>query len=380
MRVNMVGDPESKYIDECMRDFEGLSTEDAAYQEKHQKCIAELNSTDSFRWLPKIRLAVDERICDPASLCAGAPSECPDTGDRLDNDYQAGSISKCYELIQQYKAARAHQTRADLQTKVETQCSADSAWADYRKKAVIKYCMWKHLDVGLCMNTMRTNCPEDDSCCPVAENARGDSASAGTRVLRPNQYVCQKSPTVGLYCQHVDYRVPGAGNVSERSFCTEDTCDKFAWCRDMADVPGLCIGESCQAYQRSLDLSVVIVLCMAVALLLDLIYGIMLVKFPWPKMKLLTNAAGGGCKLLAYGFVVAGGIDDFVDTAVAHACFNAEGNERVAHAQDFTYALRMLTLVAMAGSVCLSPLSMHWGTQLLGVPYARAARVQHHET
>jgi len=368
MQANMMGDPEKKYVDECMRDFEGLSTEDKSYQDEYKLCMEKLVGTEPFRWLPLIRLTVDERVCEPASLCDGAPGECFDTSDRLSADFRPGTVSSCYDLIGRSKAERDHKLRAEQQAEVETRCTGSSAWADYSKKAFIKYCMWKHVNVGLCMNSMRTNCPEDDSCCPVAENARGGGAD---RVVRPSQYSCQKSPTDGLYCQQVDYRVPGPGNASDRALCTDVTCDAFAWCRDVSDIPGICAGEACQAYQRSLDLSIVIILLMAFASLLDITYIVLLIRFPTPKLKGFSNAVGGCLKLLAYGFFVAGGIDDFVLTAVAHSCFNAEGNARVVHAKDFAATFHLLVLITMAGSLVVAPVSVHWGSQLVGLPYTR---------
>jgi len=353
-------------MDECMQELEGTSATDPKYQEQQRACVAQLVNDSSFRWLPHVRLPVDERGCEPVNLCSGAPSDCSDTGEQLASDYRPGTVSKCFQLIGQSKATHDKATQTRLEAEVAQKCTNTSVWAAYARQKEITYCMSKHVASGICMNTMRTNCPEDNSCCPAAVNAAGGAST------RENQYVCQKSPTVGLYCQHIDYRVPGAGNASERALCTESTCEKYAWCRDMADVPGLCLGESCRAYGRSLELSVIIVLCLAVAVLLDVVYVVLLARFPKPRKRALINMVGGCIKLLAYGFLIAGGIDDFVSTAVLNACFNAEGNERVAHAQDFAKELRLWSLLTMAASVAEAPVSMHYGSHLVGLPYIKS--------
>lgn len=371
MQGNMVGDPERRLVDECMRDFEGLPLESEIYQTNKRSCIEKLNEDDSLRRLPVIRLTVDERVCSPQYLCAGAPSECRDTGEPLDADYKPGAVSQCYELIRESKAARNLSRRTWVLAEVETRCMGSGSWLDYDNHVLLRYCMWKHQFTGLCMNSQRTNCPQDSSCCPVAENYRG--GGTGQRLVRPNQYECKKSPLVGLFCQHIDYRVEGSGNLSDRPFCTEDTCDSFAWCRDMADIPDLCIGESCRLYERSLDLAVVIVVWVSSAMTLDIAYIIMLLRCPEaPRWKCRANFAAACFKLLVWGFCVAGGVKDFVDAALRNACFNTAGMESVSQASIYVDVLRILSLVTLAGSVLLSPLSMRYGNQLVGLPYARS--------
>merc|ERR1712039_115851 len=129
---------------------------------------------------------------------------------------------------------------------------------------------------GLCMNSVRTNCPKDDSCCPVAQSA--PDTSSGDRLKRPDEYICQKSPIVGLFCQHRNFRAEGNGTGDQLPLCTEELCSPFAWCRDFADVPGLCMTTPCKEYQRSLVTAAVIISLTAIALITDLVDSVLLLR------------------------------------------------------------------------------------------------------
>jgi len=361
MRANSVGDVEKTLVDECMRDFEGLAAESAIYQENHRLCVEKLEGMDRLRWLPSVRLAVDERICEPQNLCSDSdPGHCAD-GETV------GDVQRCYNLINQYKAERVHTRRAELLDTVEQRCIGTESWSQYEHRVHLDYCMWKHMKVGVCMNTMRTNCPADNSCCPIAQNHLGATA-------RPNQYVCQKSPLVGLYCQHRDYVVPGSNDTAEnRPLCSDVSCPSFAWCRDLADVPGLCLGEACSEYQRCLDVALAALVLVVVAATAELLYVAMLCRrAPRQMLKGTANAVAAFLKLVAYLLCTAGGLQDFTDEAVRHECFNTDGNARVAHAQRHVRTTCLLLLIAAAGSVCLSPLSVRWGSGLLGVPHSKS--------
>jgi hypothetical protein len=242
---NMENDPEKLFVDNCMRDFEALSPEDATYTSQYSKCIKELSNDQSLKRLPHIRLAVDERVCDPVDLCSGGdPGQCDDKGVPRMPGFSAGEVTKCYSLIDNAKAEQDAFQKAALLDRVATECTSKERWKDHKNEVKLRYCFWKHLQFGVCTNDMRTNCPEDSSCCPVAQND-----PLGNKLeIRPDQYICQKSPIVGLYCQHKDYRVPVANVTTDPQggLCTKVTCPNFAWCRELADVPGECLGEACQ--------------------------------------------------------------------------------------------------------------------------------------
>jgi len=365
MRANLVGDVEKTLVDECMRDFEGLPAESATYQENHRLCVEKLEGMDRLRWLPSIRLTVDERLCEPSQLCSDFdPGRCADEGGT------PGDVSQCYQWIDQFKAEREHTRRAQLLDMVEQRCTGKESWSQYEHRVQLNYCMWKHLTMGVCMNSMRTNCPGDSSCCPIAQNHPGATA-------RPNQYTCQKSPLVGLYCQHIDYVVPGSNATSQnRPMCSDVSCPSFAWCRDLADVPGLCLGEPCSEYRRSLDVALAIAVAVAAAVVAELVYVALLCRrVPRQILKGVMNAVAAGLKMMAYFLCAAGGLQDFMDEAVTNQCFNPEGNARVAQAQRHVKTTCLLLLLATAGSVCLSPLSVRWGSGLLGVPHAKSRLV-----
>eukprot|EP00971_Amphidinium_carterae_P062400 1234936-Amphidinium_carterae.1 len=92
LKANMVGDPEKEFLDDCMRDFEHLATDDPEYLTQRENCIADLDSDEALKWLPHIRLTVDERICDIDDLCEdGDPGQCEDKGSPGAADFRAGT-------------------------------------------------------------------------------------------------------------------------------------------------------------------------------------------------------------------------------------------------------------------------------------------------
>lgn len=166
--------------------------------------------------------------------------------------------------------------------------------------------------------------------------------------------------------------------------CTELTCDKFLWCQNMVDVPGLCIEESCRAFQRSCGLAAVIIVCAAFAVFADLVFLVMLLGCCCCRWRCCTawsakrglrlsavNFISACLKLLAWAFCTAGGIRDFIDLVLHHACFNEDGNMRISEAGTYSDAVSILSLTGLGASVFLSPLSAYFGDQLVGLPYAR---------
>merc|ERR1712217_57557 len=82
LHVNSVGDAERQFVDSCMRDFENLAVDSDEYKKHKRDCVDDLTKETRFQRLPQIRLTVDERVCDPANLCAsGDPGNCLDKGD-----------------------------------------------------------------------------------------------------------------------------------------------------------------------------------------------------------------------------------------------------------------------------------------------------------
>lgn len=390
LQANHVADPEKEYLDECMRDFEGLSLDDERYKTEQRRCVDEIAAQAKMTWLPHIRLTVDDRICDSVDICGGGdPSDCNDKGRPFETSYEMGTVTRCYQLIDDAKAELAPRRQSELFDEVTEKCTGDGVWDAYEKRVQLEYCMWKHLQFGACTNALRTNCPTDGSCCPTAQNyLEPDDPEAPP--LRPDQYACMKSPTVGLYCQQLDYRIPLSSegnsslgsNASEASssrgtLCTAATCtENFGWCRDFADVPGECLGEACQDFRRAGSFAVACIVFAIAGLLCDAADLLFLVRWRAAAMpKSVANFAGSCLKLLAYLLCLAGGVKDFARVLIDRSCFNGAGNEVAATAQEGIDAFLLCTLITSVGSLVLAPLSMYHGGQLIGLPYAR---VQEH--
>lgn len=371
LRENVVLDPEKVYMDECLQDFQHMAPNASSVQKQREKCLGDLEKDDRFRRLPLVRLAVDELFCGPVDLCSqslfsGDPGSCLDRSVYGEANYKAGDITRCYNLIGEAKsAATPAARRAVLVTQVERDCLGAAAWDNYEHARRIEYCMWKHNTAGICMNTMRTGCPQDTSCCPVAANVAGSGR-------RPNQYECRKSPTLGLYCLHTSFRPEGNAT---RELCTRETCPNFAWCMDFVDVPGLCLGDACELYSRALPCAAALVAFAALALAADL--GDLVGLFRCPrraKLRAAVNLIGASSKAVAFLLVLAAGLAEFLREAVDHECFTAEGNKQVRETKVFAEAVKYALPASAIGSTLLSPLSVHWAGRLIGLPYARLHR------
>jgi len=371
LQANVSNDSEKRFLDDCMRDYENLNPSDATYKAEYTKCIEELRNDESLKRLPHIRLTVDDRVCDPVDLCSGGdPGQCGDTGAPRTEGYQPGDVTKCYLLIDNAKAEQDAFKKAELLDRVAAECTSKARWEDHEKKVKLAYCFWKHLQTGVCTNNMRTNCPIGaSSCCPIAQN---DPLTVA-QTYRPDQYICQKSPIVGLYCQHKDYRVPVNKSIQpEGPLCTQVTCPSFGWCRDLADIPGQCLGEACKDYSRALDFLIVCIVFVGLGLVFDFIDLILLIRWPMAvKQKSGANAVSACLKLLAYLLCAAGGVQDFTHELVEQSCFNVQGNELAQSAKDGVKLFQMVTLLTIVGSLVLAPMSAMWGGQLVGLPYAR---------
>jgi len=367
LQINTVGDPERVFLDECMRDFEGLSPNDPVYTSKHRECAKELGEDERYRRLPRVRLTVDERVCDQARLCEGRdPGQCADRGVYGDADYKPGRVTECYSLGTEALAKLTVQERGAALDVAEARCTSKGAWENYAQRVRLEYCMRKHMTTGVCINSLRTDCPIDSSCCPVPANVVSENGQP--RKTKPDDYACKKSPTVGLFCQHVDDIVPG----SNSTLCTATTCSNFAWCRDLVDIPGLCLSDACQDYQRALAYSVVIIVAVAAGLVLDAADLVILFRYPRAILpKLFLNAIGCCAKLLACLLCLAAGVLEFMGTLEEKACFNDVGNRMVKTTRQSVAAFLLFTSLAVVGSLCLLPCSARWLTEPRKLPYAR---------
>jgi hypothetical protein len=121
-----------------------------------------------------------------------------------------------------------------------------------------------------------------------------------------------------------------------------------------------------------MDFVIVGIICAALAFFFDVVDLVMLARSTdKSKFKSLANAVSVCLKLLAYLLCIAGGARDFTHELVDMRCFNAEGNDLADSAKDGVRLFEMVTLLTIGGTFVLAPMSMKWGGQLVGLPYAR---------
>mmetsp|Transcript_5986 Transcript_5986/g.10267 ORF Transcript_5986/g.10267 Transcript_5986/m.10267 type:complete len:414 (+) Transcript_5986:62-1303(+) len=363
LKTNMVGDPEKEFLDDCMRDFEHLAQDDPVYLTQRENCISDLESDEGLKYLPQIRLTVDERICDIADLCEdGDPGQCEDRGSPGTSDFQAGTVRQCYEQISAAKAERNETRRTLLLQQAQTDCIDASRWDNYEHQTQLAYCMWKQREYGVCTNSLSAtlNCPEDTSCCPVAQNR------LITPNARPDKYQCAKSPLVGLYCQHVNYTVL---DVPEQP-CTSVTCSTFDWCRDFIDVSDQCITEPCEQYRRARNYAIPCIVFAGIAILLDFTDIVILCCYNRAAgMKAAVDVTSACVKLIAVLLCVIGGIQDFTNGLVNRGCYVPDGTNLAETTRRDMRSFMTSSIFSMLGSLCLSPLSASWGGKLVDLPF-----------
>jgi len=366
LRSNHEGDPEREFVDECMRDYEHLPPDDGRYLDQRAACVQSMHNVPRFKWLPNIRLTVDERVCDPEQLCAdGDPSPCKDAGNPRSKDYKPGNITQCFTLIDEVRkdGGKSATERAELEEQVNKRCLGKDRWKDYENKVKLDYCMWKHSSVGVCTNNLRSSC--DSSCCPHKPVvSRSD--------LQNDEYECRKSPVVGLFCQHLAATQRQWTGVKSGSYelCTAVTCPNFAWCRDFTDIPGLCLGQACQDYQRVRGICITCIVICSLGLLLDLSDLIVFWKFANAVVaKSMINILSSGVKLLGFCFIIGGGGQEFLSTIVEKQCFVEEGQEMAQVARDVIESYLLAALFSSLLSLALAPFSMYSGGKLIGAPY-----------
>eukprot|EP00927_Polykrikos_kofoidii_P046649 TRINITY_DN40815_c0_g1_i1.p1 TRINITY_DN40815_c0_g1~~TRINITY_DN40815_c0_g1_i1.p1 ORF type:complete len:416 (+),score=50.83 TRINITY_DN40815_c0_g1_i1:186-1433(+) len=370
LRANMVGDPERVYMDDCMKDFDDESVESNRYRERHRECVTKVDSSKKFKLLPRIRPTVDEGICDQAYLCSGS-NDCEDRGEPGKSYYEPGVMTKCFDLITRMRIEADPVEQKRLSDEAQQKCMRGGRWDGYKKKAWIKKCMWKHFHFGVCTNNLRTNCPGDSSCCPTAQSHLDlvDQAKAP----RQDHFICRKSPIVGLYCHHIDYRVPRNGTSSAfGDLCTAATCENFNWCRDFADVPGLCLRRPCQDYKHAFALCTVCIVAAVFGVFFDLVDIIVMCTCPsLQKIKSCTNGIAACIKGTGCLICVVSGAREFAVEAASNACIVGNNGALAAAAETAATSMFVTSLLATAGSLCLAPLSSRWGGRLSDVPYAR---------
>ena len=176
-----------------------------------------------------------------------------------------------------------------------------------------------------------------------------------------------KSPLVGLFCQHRNFRAEGNGTVEQRPLCTEELCGSFAWCRDFADVPGLCLSPPCKDHQRSVITAGVLIGLAAFVLMMDVADVVLLFRCVSVRMsvKAYGNFSGAFIKFGTFALFVSGGIQEFTDTIVNYHCFNEDGEKYVSDTREYVTGFQATMLLSAIGSLCLAPFSSVRGSSLV---------------
>merc|ERR1712039_659379 len=168
----------------------------------------------------------------------------------------------------------------------------------------------------------------------------------------------------------------GSSGTTAGEPCTEVGCSSFAWCRDFADIPGECLGDACQDYNRAKAYAIVIAVVAILGLLFDVAdVGLLCRPATGPQHKAVLNAAGAFIKFAGFLLCLLGGIHEFVGVAVEKECFNESGNELARDVQVGISSFLLAAAVAAISSFCLAPLSARGRQNLMGLPYAKVQDV-----
>lgn len=171
----------------------------------------------------------------------------------------------------------------------------------------------------------------------------------------PDNYQCERSPVVGLYCQH--------GNV---------VCGDFEWCRDFANISGQ---GNTDVYQQDLlveKMTRYAFVCAALGVLIDIVDVVSFCACPDAVVfKSVVNICSACIKFVAFGVMVGSGAKDFMVYLIDARCYNEAGMSMVQNAgvQLLTYIMFQVASAVM--SLILAPMSAYYGGKLIGVPYVK---------
>jgi len=176
----------------------------------------------------------------------------------------------------------------------------------------------------------------------------------------PPGYVCERSPTVGLYCQ----------NGNDR--CGNGDLDKFNWCRDFADIPKSCKSEVCQRKSMIHDMTLPSMFLAALGVVLDVIdCVIFFATADAVACKAGINLASSLVKWLAFCVVLGAGTQDFMTDLHDNSCFNQQGMNTVKDTGSTLVNFVVFEVVSALLSLILAPISAYYGGKLVGVPYVK---------
>lgn len=193
---------------------------------------------------------------------------------------------------------------------------------------------------------------------PDCGNAVMDTCWVAKPWCCPEGYSCQRSPVVGLYCQH--------GGVN---------CGNFSWCRDYADISGQCRTSICQQDLLVEKMTGYAFVMAALGVLLDIVD---IVAFAACQdavvFKSVLNIMSSCVKWVAFGIIVGSGAKEFMTDLYTSRCYNGGdggGMAMVDRAQQTLVAFILMEVASAVLSLVLAPLSAYYGGKLMGVPYVK---------
>lgn len=176
----------------------------------------------------------------------------------------------------------------------------------------------------------------------------------------PPGYVCQRSPTVGLYCQD--------GN----NICGGGDSKKFAWCNDYADIPKKCKTDVCQQRDLVHSITMPTFALAGLAVMLDLVDCVIFFAAPdavtW---KSGVNLLSSCIKWIAFGLILSAGTQSFVSDLYDMQCYNREVMAGVQKTGQYLVSYVTTQVISALLSLILAPISAFYGGKLIGVPYVK---------
>lgn len=170
----------------------------------------------------------------------------------------------------------------------------------------------------------------------------------------PPQYYCKRSPIVGLHCEDGDLN---------------NKCGNHNWCRDFADIPGLCATKVCKDKERIRRVTVVSYILAALAALLDVVDFAVLITLPDALvLKSSVNLFSAILKMIAFCVVLGAGTNTFLSDQYDAKCYNAEGMNMNSDASLMFMFYCTMQIVSASLSLVLAPVSAYFGGKL-ACPY-----------
>merc|ERR1719387_2938417 len=140
---------------------------------------------------------------------------------------------------------------------------------------------------------------------PDCSNLEKDTCYVAKPWCCPNKYYCQRSPVVGLYCQHSAVQ-----------------CGNFEWCRDFADISGQCKTKVCQEDMLVERMTQYAFICSALGVLIDIIDLVTFCACPDAVIfKAVTNMCSSCIKWVAFGVIVGSGAKEFMQELTGRGDF-----------------------------------------------------------